>query len=126
MASFEEDQKSEVEEDLSYVNTTNADGNFNSIDEEDRDQNEDELALMQPKIELDMSAQVDRDDDPTFEDDEILTLLNNNQEEEKPQPMSLADYSIEAVTMPSEIDEKRQTAKYFKGLILQNYGLSLA
>ena len=38
--------------------------------EEDQDQNEEELLKLQPEIIMDQTAQEDRDDDPSFEQNE--------------------------------------------------------
>lgn len=40
----------------------------NEEDDDDEDQDEDQLEKLRPQIELDQSAQVDRDDDPNFQE----------------------------------------------------------
>ena len=40
------------------------------IDEEDKDQNEEELEKLRPQIILDQSAQQDRDDEPSFDQED--------------------------------------------------------
>lgn len=48
----------------------NTEVDFLEEDEEDKDQNEEELENLKPKIELDVTAVQDREDDPAFEDNE--------------------------------------------------------
>lgn len=40
-------------------------------DEDDKDQNEEELEKLRPQIELDITAQADRDDDPSFDNESV-------------------------------------------------------
>ena len=91
-------------------------------DEDDEDQDEIELEKLRPQIELDQSAQVDRDDDPNFQEKSIESNpahgKHDNEEEDVEHSVILANFTdgqreSEAITKEEEETKSQPSAPVF-------------